>query len=223
MKIGVVCSSGGGVIKSIIDLLGKKSLFYESISIVTDRKSNLEDYCALNNIMHCRFSCDLNQEFSKKASDWFTKQNINIVFLFFSRLITADLYHKFPTFNFHPSLLPLYPGFGALDRAIVDKVRLFGATVHGVDGSVDMGPIVGQIVNPVCSNEKKYLNMISYMQKFFLFLVMLELLYEKKIDIENYCVAKEVKKSFNANPLLTHPVLVAAMRAVEKEKGVCIF
>jgi folate-dependent phosphoribosylglycinamide formyltransferase PurN len=70
------------------------------------------------------------------------------VLLFYDRLVTRALYDRFPTFNVHPSLLPAFAGFRALQQALDANVRFFGATLHRVDESVDLGPIVAQVAEP---------------------------------------------------------------------------
>ncbi len=46
--------------------------------------------------------------------------------------------------NIHPSLLPLYPGKDAYERAFIDGVTKSGVTVHLVDEGMDSGPVVLQ-------------------------------------------------------------------------------
>ena len=41
--------------------------------------------------------------------------------------------------NVHPSLLPAFPGIGAIEQAIAYGVKVFGVTVHFVDEGVDTG------------------------------------------------------------------------------------
>jgi phosphoribosylglycinamide formyltransferase 1 len=46
--------------------------------------------------------------------------------------------------NVHPSLLPAFPGVGAIEQAVRHGVRVTGVTVHYVDEHLDNGPIVFQ-------------------------------------------------------------------------------
>lgn len=55
--------------------------------------------------------------------------------------------------NTHPSLLPAFPGLGAPAQAIAYGVKLAGATIHFVDGSVDGGPVIAQVAVPVLADD----------------------------------------------------------------------
>ena len=46
--------------------------------------------------------------------------------------------------NVHPSLLPAFPGIGAIEQALEYGVRVIGVTVHFVDEGVDSGPVILQ-------------------------------------------------------------------------------
>lgn len=47
--------------------------------------------------------------------------------------------------NLHPSLLPAFPGLGAIEQALRAGVRITGCTVHLVEQALDAGPIVAQV------------------------------------------------------------------------------
>lgn len=46
--------------------------------------------------------------------------------------------------NIHPSLLPAFKGVDTHHRALVEGVKIHGATVHFVDENLDGGPIIAQ-------------------------------------------------------------------------------
>ena len=46
--------------------------------------------------------------------------------------------------NVHPSLLPAFPGLGAVQQALDYGAKVFGVSVFFVDGGVDTGPVILQ-------------------------------------------------------------------------------
>lgn len=48
--------------------------------------------------------------------------------------------------NFHPSILPLFSGNKAIDKALENKAFLLGNTAHFVDDGIDSGPIIMQSI-----------------------------------------------------------------------------
>lgn len=64
----------------------------------------------------------------------------------FMRILSSAAMTRFPgrIVNIHPSLLPAFPGAGAVRRALDAGVEVSGVTVHFVDEQVDHGPIITQ-------------------------------------------------------------------------------
>ena len=46
--------------------------------------------------------------------------------------------------NLHPALLPAFKGARAIEQALEYGVKIFGATIHYVDESLDGGKIIAQ-------------------------------------------------------------------------------
>jgi phosphoribosylglycinamide formyltransferase-1 len=46
--------------------------------------------------------------------------------------------------NIHPALLPSFKGAKAIDDAFNFGVKVFGATVHLIDGTIDGGTVIAQ-------------------------------------------------------------------------------
>ncbi|HMQ11484.1 MAG TPA: phosphoribosylglycinamide formyltransferase [Oligoflexia bacterium] len=69
-----------------------------------------------------------------------------IVLAGFMKILPKEFiyYFKQRIINIHPSLLPLYPGTKALEKAWNNKDRVSGVTVHYVDEGVDTGEIILQ-------------------------------------------------------------------------------
>ena len=80
-------------------------------------------------------------------ADWLDAQGAQLVVLAgYMAILSEGFIARFPDkiINIHPSLLPAFPGIGAVQQAIDYGVKLFGVTVHFVDEGVDTGAIILQ-------------------------------------------------------------------------------
>ena len=77
------------------------------------------------------------------------KNKVDYCFSFGSHILKGDILKKYENrlINFHPSLLPMYPGKNAIDQAVLDKKSLLvGNTAHFIDSGIDTGNIIMQSV-----------------------------------------------------------------------------
>ncbi len=80
-------------------------------------------------------------------ADWLAERGARLVVLAgYMELLREDFLARFPAavINVHPSLLPAFPGLGAIEQALAYGVKVFGVTVHFVDAGVDTGPVILQ-------------------------------------------------------------------------------
>ena len=61
-------------------------------------------------------------------------------------ILEQPIYERFAgrILNTHPSLLPAFPGWRAVDEALAHGVQVTGCTVHYAELEVDSGPILAQ-------------------------------------------------------------------------------
>jgi phosphoribosylglycinamide formyltransferase-1 len=73
----------------------------------------------------------------------------------FMRILSGPAVRAFEgrILNVHPSLLPAFPGAGAVRDALAWGAKVTGVTVHLVDEEVDHGPIVLQEALPVLPDD----------------------------------------------------------------------
>jgi phosphoribosylglycinamide formyltransferase-1 len=86
-------------------------------------------------------------ERDRALGDWLEACAVDLVVLAgFMELLGPDLIERFAgrIVNVHPSLLPAFPGLGAIEQAVEQGVKVTGVTVHFVDEGVDSGAIVLQ-------------------------------------------------------------------------------
>ena len=64
----------------------------------------------------------------------------------FMRILSAPFVSRWRgrIINFHPSLLPSFPGLDTHRRALQAGVKIHGCTVHFVESELDAGPIIAQ-------------------------------------------------------------------------------
>jgi len=76
---------------------------------------------------------------------------IDLCYCFGDRILKGAIIDEYRCriINFHPSLLPCFPGRLAIDQALRAGARLLGNTAHFIDAGVDTGPVIVQSVVPV--------------------------------------------------------------------------
>ncbi|HEY1687470.1 MAG TPA: phosphoribosylglycinamide formyltransferase [Solirubrobacteraceae bacterium] len=80
-------------------------------------------------------------------ADWLHGQGVRLIVLAgYMEILGEAFLDRFPraVINVHPSLLPAFPGLHAIEQALAYGVKVFGVTVHFVDGGVDTGPVIAQ-------------------------------------------------------------------------------
>ena len=72
--------------------------------------------------------------------------NADYLFVFGSRLLKGPLlkHYENKIINFHPSLLPAFPGVKSIDQAIQYGSSIIGNTAHFIDEGIDTGQIIMQ-------------------------------------------------------------------------------
>jgi phosphoribosylglycinamide formyltransferase 1 len=78
---------------------------------------------------------------------WLRAREVELVVLAgYMQLVSDEFLAAFAAgvINVHPSLLPAFPGLGAVQQALDYGAKVFGVTVFFVDGGVDSGPIIFQ-------------------------------------------------------------------------------
>lgn len=173
LRLCVVSSGGGGAFKAFFRLIGIQP---SNVLILTDRPCGIEDFARDNSIPHFRCECSGNEAFSQEAAKQIASfGGVHVVFLFFTRLVTSSLFDRYRVINLHPSLLPAFPGFRPIERALQRGVKFFGTTMHLVDSCVDGGKILAQATHPLKGDEQESdLEHIAFLQKVYLMLLVAE-------------------------------------------------
>lgn len=93
-----------------------------------------------------------NLQISNYILDQLEKNNIDYMFSFGSHILSGELLERYSyrLINFHPAILPMFPGVKSIDQAVnYGNVLLVGNTAHFIDAGMDTGKIIMQSVIPV--------------------------------------------------------------------------
>lgn len=174
-----------------------------SIKLVVSDEENaiLEGKLDNSNINYCCYSKEDYKDniyFSNLLLEEMKKNKIDYLFVFGKKLLKGDIliqYHN-KMINFHPSILPLFSGFNAIDRALEAHMTILGNTAHFIDNSIDNGPIILQnIISTDIFYKEGYEGVLKYQED--MFFTIYNLLKEKRITIENKKVI--IKQSNSEN------------------------
>lgn len=222
MKIGAVCSAGGSAFFSAVDILLSDGRFSsKDFFVVTDRPCGAEQKCCARGIPHERITASNKIAFSSEAAKAFTKAKSTILLLFFTRLVSEDLFEKFVTLNVHPSFLPAFRGFGAIKQAQKAGVRFLGATLHIASAKSDAGEIISQVVTPITSDMDEFaVSKISFLQKTYLALCAIDLfeqgIYAVQQEEKRVLWNKPARTTWSANPALYSEAYIGAFHKFQK-------
>ncbi|MBD1168243.1 phosphoribosylglycinamide formyltransferase [Pelagibacterales bacterium SAG-MED06] len=147
LKIAVFISGTGSNLKSLIKFSKlKKSPVIIKMIISNNSKSKGLQYAKTYKIKKKIFDFK-NTLSEKKVIYELKKNNINLICLAgFMKILSKSFIKNFKgkILNIHPSLLPKYKGLNTHERAIKNKDKYSGCTVHFVNSRLDSGKIIIQ-------------------------------------------------------------------------------
>ena len=147
IKTAVFISGTGSNLKSLIQFSKlKKSPIVIEIIISNNAKSKGLQYANIYKIKKRVFDFK-NSLSEKKIIDELKQNNINLICLAgFMKILSKSFIKNFKgkILNIHPSLLPKYKGLNTHERAIRNKDKYSGCTVHFVNSRLDSGEIINQ-------------------------------------------------------------------------------
>jgi len=156
VRVGVLVSGAGTNLQALLDA----DIMPASIAVVV---SNNAAAAALDRARAAGVPAIVvdhrdrtRDDFEDALLDVLANHHVDAVVLAgFMRVLSPRFVAAFPQriINTHPSLLPAFPGLGAPAQAIAHGVKLAGATIHFVDGSIDGGPIIAQVAVPVLPDD----------------------------------------------------------------------
>jgi phosphoribosylglycinamide formyltransferase-1 len=147
VKTAIFISGTGSNLKSLIKFSKhKKSPIFISMIISNNSKAKGLQYSKIYKIKKKVFDFK-NSSSEKKAINELKKNNIHLICLAgFMKILSKNFINNFKgkILNIHPSLLPKYKGLNTHEKAIKNKDKYSGCTVHFVNSKLDSGKIINQ-------------------------------------------------------------------------------
>jgi phosphoribosylglycinamide formyltransferase 1 len=147
IKTAVFISGTGSNLKFLIKFSKhKKSPMIIKMIISNNNKAKGLQYAKIYKIKKKVFDFK-NTLSEKKVIHELKKNNINLICLAgFMKILSKNFVKNFKgkILNIHPSLLPKYKGLNTHERAIRNKDKYSGCTVHFVNSRLDSGKIINQ-------------------------------------------------------------------------------
>ena len=148
INTAVFISGTGSNLKSLIKFSNlKKSPISIKMIISNNPKSKGLAFGKIYKIRRKIFNFSKQAKTEKEILELLKKKKINLICLAgFMRILSKNFIQSFKgqILNIHPSLLPKYKGLNTHDRAIKNKDRYSGCTVHFVTDKLDSGKIIIQ-------------------------------------------------------------------------------
>ena len=148
INTAVFISGTGSNLKSLIKFSNlKKSPISIKMIISNNPKSKGLAFGKIYKIRRKVFNFSKQARTEKEILELLKKKKINLICLAgFMRILSKNFIQSFKgqILNIHPSLLPKYKGLNTHERAIKNKDKYSGCTVHFVTAKLDSGKIIIQ-------------------------------------------------------------------------------
>jgi len=148
INTAVFISGTGSNLKSLIKFSNlKKSPISIKMIISNNPKSKGLAFGKIYKIRRKVFNFSKQARTEKEILELLKKKKINLICLAgFMRILSKNFIQSFKgqILNIHPSLLPRYKGLNTHERAIKNKDKYSGCTVHFVTAKLDSGKIIIQ-------------------------------------------------------------------------------
>jgi len=152
VRLGVLASGTGTILRSIVD-----SGLAVTV-VVVDRPCRATDVAQAAGVPavlveRASFGAAFDREtYTKQVLTALLEHRVELVAIAgFGTILAASFFDAFPdrVLNTHPSLLPAFKGWHAVEEALAAGVKVTGTTVHIATADVDAGPILAQEAVPV--------------------------------------------------------------------------
>ena len=155
----VLISGRGSNLKSLIKYSKTKKSLIKIVLVVSDNfNAKGLNYANKSNINNIGIKYSNRKSFEDRLLKLLKQNNVDLICLAgFMKILSSSFIRKFnkPILNIHPSLLPKYKGLNTHNRAIQNKDKYSGATVHIVNDKLDSGKIILQKKVKILKSDSK--------------------------------------------------------------------
>ncbi len=157
IKTAIFISGTGSNLKNLIKFSKiKKSPISIKLIISNTKSAKGLKYANQNNIIKKIINFKINNIAEKNILKILKEHDIQFICLAgFMKILSNNFIKKFngKIVNIHPSLLPKYKGLNTHQRAIENKDKFGGCTVHFVTSKLDSGKIIAQKKVKITAND----------------------------------------------------------------------
>ncbi|MEX1146572.1 MAG: formyltransferase family protein [Acidimicrobiia bacterium] len=157
MNIAFYVSGKAGRLKKILEHGSEELIKSTKLIFSDDRQNSFLEKPALGLAIeyHCldyqairRTDRSRNLILSDELLELLRRHSVEYCFSFGDHLLKGEILneYKYRLINFHPSILPMFPGRLSVDQAVDAGSNLLGNTAHFIGPGVDDGPIIMQHV-----------------------------------------------------------------------------
>lgn len=153
MKFGFYVSGNATRLRKFLEC-NKVNVDIAFVLIDSMDNRKLQELSLFNHIPYYEYSYEAlnlkkkerNYFISEKLLELMEMYDVSYVFVFASKLLVGNILQKYPKglINFHPSILPSFPGLNAIDQALKKGSLLLGNTAHFINQNLDDGAIIMQ-------------------------------------------------------------------------------
>ena len=158
-NIAVFISGNGSNLKNLIKYSLKKNSKFKICLVISNRsKAKGLNYAKRYKIKKKIINYLNIKNAEKKILNELKRSKIDLICLAgFMKILSSNFIKKFKgkILNIHPSLLPKYKGLNTHKRALNNKDKYSGCTVHFVNDRLDSGKVILQKKVKISKNETK--------------------------------------------------------------------
>ncbi len=150
-KIAIFASGYGSNFEAITRAAQSGELDCEVVLLVCDKPSarvvEVAKEMGIRSFVFSAKDFSSKQEYEQTIVEQLAAAEVELVCLAgYMRIVGDTLLNAYAgrIINLHPSLLPSFKGARAIEQALEYGVKVFGATIHYVDASLDEGKIIAQ-------------------------------------------------------------------------------